>query len=126
MKTGLSTNVLKARRDSRIKNLSGSKAFIEGSLKEIKVKCGNPNCRCANGEKHTSHILTRKVNGKTKSVYVPVGMVKEVEKWVEEYRKIKTKIREITEINEQIIRQHVKVNRAVGKNLKHLNQQQQT
>ena len=91
MKTGLSTNVLKVRRDSRIKNLTGSKPFIEGSLKEIKVKCGNPNCRCANGDKHTSHILTRKVNGKTKSVYVPVGMVKEVETWVEEYRKIKTK-----------------------------------
>ena len=123
MKTGLSTNVLKARRDSRIKNLIGSTPFIEGSLKAIKVKCGNPNCRCANGDKHTSHILTRKVEGKTKSVYVPVGMVKEVEKWVEEYRKIKTKIREITEINEQIIKQHVKVNRAVAKNLKLLNQE---
>jgi hypothetical protein len=52
MKAGLSTNVLKARRDSLIKNLTKSKPFIEGSLKEIKVKCGNPNCRCANGEKH--------------------------------------------------------------------------
>ena len=37
MKTGLSTNILKARRDSRIKNLTGCTPFIEGSLKEIKV-----------------------------------------------------------------------------------------
>jgi hypothetical protein len=125
-KTGTSTNVLKSRRDSIAASLSGGKPFIEGSLKQIRVKCGNPKCKCATGEKHTSHILTRKVDGKTKSVYVPIAMVKEVSEWTEEYRKIKEKIRKITVINEQIIKQHVQVKRAVAKNLKLLKEQQQT
>ncbi len=116
-----STNVLKIRRDAAIKSLTTGKPFIEGSLKKIGVKCGNPNCRCAKGEKHISHILTRKVNGKTKSIYVPIAMIKEVSKWVEEYRRIKQKKRKVTEMNEQIIKQHVKVSRAVAKNLKPLN-----
>lgn len=120
MKTGTSVNVLKARRDAGINRLSGGKPFIEGSLARIRVKCGNPNCRCAQGEKHLSHILTKKVGGKTQSVYVPVDMVEEVTEWIQEHRRIKKKLKEISALGEQIIRQHVKVNRAVSRNLNSL------
>ena len=125
-KNRVSRNVLESRRNALIKSLAEGKPFIEGSLKQIRTKCGNPNCKCANGEKHTSHILTRKVDGKTKSIYVPVGMIKEVSEWTEEYRKVKETIRRITIINEKIIKQHVKVKRAVAKNLKLQKEPQQT
>ena len=123
---GISVNVLKARRKSAIKKLTNGKPFIEGSLTKIRVTCGNPNCRCAKGEKHTSHILTKKVKGKSKSVYVPVGMVEEVGKWVLEHRRIKKELKEISALSEQIIKQHVSTKLAVNKNLKRLNQSRQT
>ena len=123
---GISINVLKTRRKAAIKNLTSGKPFVEGSLTKVRVTCGNPNCRCAKGEKHISHILTKKVRGKTKSVYVPVDMVEEVGKWVLEHRRIKKELKEISALSEQIIKQHVSTKQAVSKNLKRLNQSRQT
>ena len=122
----ISMNVLLVRRNAAIKNLSSAKPFIEGSLGKIRVSCGNPNCHCAQGEKHISHILTKKVNGKTKSTYVPVNMVEEVTKWIAEHRKIKKALKEISELSEQLIKEHVSTRRAVSKNLERLNRLRQT
>lgn len=118
MNKGLSENVLRSRLDAALRNLACGQPMIEGSLSAILVTCGNPNCRCAKGEKHISHILTRKVNKKTKSVYVPADMVEEVTAWVEEHRRLKKKLKEISALSEQLIKQHVAVRRAVARNLK--------
>lgn len=123
---GISINVLKTRRNAAIRRLADSKPFIEGSLTKIRVKCGNPNCCCAQGEKHISHVLTKKVCGKTKSLYVPVDLVEEVTKWVEEHRRIKRELKEISSLSEQIIRQHVSTRQAVNKNLERLNRLKRT
>lgn len=123
---GISINVLKTRRNAAIRRLADSKPFIEGSLTKIRVTCGNPNCCCAQGEKHISHVLTKKVCGKTKSLYVPVDLVEEVTKWVEEHRRIKRELKEISSLSEQIIRQHVSTRQAVNKNLERLNRLKRT
>ena len=81
--------MLQARRDARLKELAGVGPVLEGSLARIGVRCGNPNCRCARGEKHTSHILKRQVRGKTQSLYVPVDLVEEARRWVDEYRRVR-------------------------------------
>ena len=116
VKERLSENVLRTRLLAAMKTLDGGKPLIEGSLSAVKVTCGNPNCRCAQGEKHVSHLLTSKVKGKSKSVYVPTDMVEEVSAWVAEHRRIKKALKEISALSEQIIRQHVAVRRAVAKN----------
>jgi hypothetical protein len=125
---GISISVLKKRREAAIKNLSGGKPLMEGSLGKKRLTCGNPNCRCAgkDGEKHISHILTKKVGGKTKSVYVPVDMVEEVSEWIKEHRRIKKELKKISALSEQIIKQHVSAKRAVNKNLKRLKESRQT
>jgi hypothetical protein len=86
--------------------------LLQGSLAQIGVTCGNPNCRCARGEKHRSHILTRKVNGRTRSLYIPVDLVEEVRAWAGEHRRVKKLLKEISELNEKIIRAHVGTRRA--------------
>jgi len=86
--------------------------FIIGSLVKIQRRCGNPNCRCAKkGKKHSAHLLTTKVDGKTRAIYVPVDMVEEVRKWCRQYRTVKSDIKEISECCEQLIRLHVKEKR---------------
>lgn len=112
MSPRLSIGVLKARRDARIRELASVGPLLQGSLAEIGVTCGNPNCRCARGEKHRSHILTKKVRGKTKSLYVPVDLVEDVRAWVEEHRRVKKLLKDISELNEKIIRAHVGTRRA--------------
>jgi len=111
-----SISTLTLQRDKLVRSLASGQPLIDGSLAEIGVKCGNPNCRCASGEKHRSYILVKKVRGKSKSTYIPVDMVEEVKAWVAENRRIKKVMKEIAELNEQIIRLHVKTSRAANRN----------
>ncbi len=115
MENKISTETLKKRIGARVKKLGDSGIFISGSFVRTSRKCGSPSCRCADGgAKHPCCLLTSKVKGKTKAVYIPVDMEDEVEQWVKEHKKIKKLLREIDKLSEQIIRQHVKTKRAAG------------
>jgi hypothetical protein len=111
-----SLNTLRARRDAKLKELSGIGIFIGGSLASVKVRCGNPNCRCARGERHEATILCKKVRGKSTSIHVPRGIVEEVKAWSREHRRLKRLVMEISGLGERIIRLHVKTGRASARN----------
>ena len=113
----LSIGVLEARRNAKLKKLADIGPVLQGSIATVGVKCGNPDCKCARGEKHTSNILTKKVKGKTKSVYVPADMLEEAKRWTQEYRKLKELMKEISNYNEQILKAYVKTKKAKKKNL---------
>jgi len=87
--------------------------LIVGSLAEVGVKCGNPRCRCARGERHAAYVLTSKVRGKTKTIHVPRDMVEEVRRWTEEHRRLKGLVRSISAQGELMIRRYVGESRAV-------------
>jgi hypothetical protein len=89
--------------------------MIEGSVTVIRVTCGNPRCRCTRGEKHEKTILTRKVDGKTRSTYVPVELVDEVRRWNEQYKRARELLKEIAEVTEVIVRGHGRRQRAKKK-----------
>lgn len=111
-----SLNTLKVRRDAKLRELSGVGTFIGGSLASVKVRCGNPNCRCAKGERHSATILCKKVRGKSTSIHIPRGISEEVKAWSREHKRLKMLIREISELGERIIKLHVKTGRASAKN----------
>ena len=114
----LSENMIRKRIQTKIRKLGECSISISGSFTETKRKCGKKNCRCAqeDGEKHIACQLTTKVEGKTKAVYVPVGMAKEVRLWVKERQKVRKLLKEIDDLAEMLIRQHSKRSRAVRKN----------
>jgi len=99
---------LEKKRKRLLKLLHSDRPLIASTLSEIRTKCGKPNCRCASGEKHLSYLLTRRENGKTKTTYVPVELVDEVRNWIEEYRRLKDSVNEITVIGEEIVKRYVK------------------
>jgi len=112
MSPKLSIGVLQARRDARLKELAGIGPVLEGSLARIGVRCGNPNCRCARGEKHPAYQVTKKVRGTTKTLYIPVDLVEEVRTWVREHRHAKQLLKEISTLSEKIVRARVPTRRA--------------
>jgi len=114
----LSRHVIEQRIQARTKRLGECSISISGSLAKIARKCGRENCRCADdpSARHTAHLLTSKVRGKTKSVYVPVELVEEVDNWVRERKKIKRLLKEIDDLGEQLIRLHAPAARARNKN----------
>lgn len=70
--------------------------FVEGSL------CAYRRA----GRTRDSWLLTYKLDGKTRTVYVPVDMVEEVRRWTKAYRRLKELVRKETEQSLAIIRRH--------------------
>lgn len=64
------------------------------------------------GRKQDYHILTFKQDGKTRSVYVPKDMLKEVRLWIQNYRRVKKLMADISTLSISIIREHVSEKRA--------------
>lgn len=107
LKSG-SEATLRSHIQTRIRELGEMGLFISGSFVHTGRKCGSKTCACASGgPKHPCCLLTSKVAGKTKSVYVPVDMAEEVEQWVAEHKRLKRLLEDINELGERLIRIHV-------------------
>lgn len=101
---------------AKIRSLGEAGTFMPGSFVEKRWRCAKPDCICnRTGKKHTAFAVTSKVKGRTKSVYVPVGMADEVRGWVKEYRRVQRTMKEIGALAEQLIRLEVPTNLAAAR-----------
>ena len=103
------------RRAAKLKQLAQAGPFVAASLNKVKRQCGKPHCRCSRGQPHEAYTRTYKVQGKTKTVHVPKELVEEVKQWVQEYKRIKKLIREVSNNSLAIIRRHGPASRALGR-----------
>ena len=92
--------------DSRLKRVAAHKPLLAASLSSVRRVCGQPTCHCHQGEKHLAHQLTYKVRGKTHTVYVPVDFTEEVRSWINEHRRLKRLLQEITQLSLELVRSH--------------------
>jgi hypothetical protein len=102
-------------RDAKLRQLQQVGPLVAASLCQRAVRCGNPQCRCASGAKHSSWCLTFKRQGKTRTVHVPRDLVEEVRQWVKEYQRTKQLLSQISDQGLQIIRRHVRAQRAAAR-----------
>ena len=102
-------------RAAKLRQLREIGPLVAASLCQRAVRCGNPQCRCARGEKHSSWCLTFKRQGKTRTVHVPRNLIEEVRQWVKEYHRTKQLLAQISEQSVQIIRRHVGDQRAAAR-----------
>jgi hypothetical protein len=89
---------------SRVRQLQARTPLVAASLVQISKHCGREGCHCQTGEKHVGHYLTFKVAGKTKTVYVPQDLVGEVETWVQEHKRLRKLVQEISRLTVERIR----------------------
>ena len=94
--------------DARVKQLTARGPVLTGSLVQIAKHCGHPGCRCQRGVKHVGHYLTFDESGRTRTVYVPVDLRTEVQKWINERRRLRQLMQEISKLSVALIRGHVK------------------
>jgi hypothetical protein len=96
---------LQANRRSLIRQIPNLDPWIEGTLVTTSRKCGKDNCTCHHqGPKHPVLFVTWKEAGKTVSLYIPRQLEAEVKQWTENYKKLKALIRQISEVQKQIVR----------------------
>jgi hypothetical protein len=109
MKLPTSPAILQRMRDSRLALLASVRPLVAASLVVIPRTCGKPSCHCASGEKHLGHALTFKQEGKTRTVYVPKDRVTEVGQWVEEHRRVKGILAEISQLTVALLRAEARI-----------------
>jgi hypothetical protein len=99
---------LEAQRAVLLRQLRQAGPLVEGSIAMVPRKCGSKSCPCAEGAvKHQAMILCKKVAGRSVALYVPKELWSQVRAWNLEHKKIKRVLKELSQINEQIIRNHV-------------------
>ncbi len=80
--------------------------FVQASLTVTHQLCGRPTCRCAlHGELHETSLLTWKEKGKTQTLHVPIELRQEVAQWVEEGKRLKRLIDEMSEAQKRLLKQ---------------------
>jgi hypothetical protein len=96
---------LQAKRLSLHRQIQNLGPWIEGTLVSTSRKCGKENCACHHqGPKHSVLFVTWKESGKTVSLYIPRQLEAEVKQWTENYKKLKALLRQISEVQKQIVR----------------------
>jgi hypothetical protein len=100
--TVLTQNRHTRRRAAALAKLGHLGPFLQGHLGSFK----RPGCT------QPGWHLTRKQQGKTRTVYVPMDLVAEVKLWTQNYRRLQQLMRQVTQHSLAIIRHHVAGRRA--------------
>jgi hypothetical protein len=106
----LSLLALQKRRDGLVKLLPPVKESLRGSLIERYLTCGNPNCKCARGERHGPvwYLSVTLGPGRTTGTIVPGHLVERVRRWIDNYHQVKEQLEKISDINRELLRRERK------------------
>ena len=94
--------------DARLRQVATTKPVLAASLVQIAKHCGRKGCHCQQGgPKHVGHYLTYKVQGKTRTVYVPLDLLDDVRSWIDEHKRLKNLLQEISQLTLALVKGHV-------------------
>lgn len=96
---------MEKKRLRKLQELGQDRPLVAGSLNRVER-------RNAQGKTTVYYLLTFKGAGKTRSVYVPKDLVKEVRSWIRNHRRVKKVLSEISTLSITMIRCHVSQKRA--------------
>ena len=99
---------MEKKRLRKLQELGQDRPLVAGSLNRVER-------RNAQGKTTVYYLLTFKQEGKTRSVYVPKDLVKEVRSWIRNHRRVKQVMSEISTLSIAIIRNHVSQKKASGR-----------
>jgi len=96
-----------------------STEIANGGIFEQSIRCGKPNCRCANGDMHRGYyyFIFRTVQGRLRKRYVPKSMVTMLQNLVAESRTERRREREIRQMSSRLLTQfHSQLKEILGDN----------
>ena len=109
----LSTLALRSRRQGLTKVLPPLGEVLRGSLMERYMTCGNPDCKCARGERHGPvwYLSVTLDQSHRTGRTVPPEQVDQVRRWIENYHQVKDRLEKISDINRELLRRQKNKNK---------------
>ena len=104
--TKLSDLALRNRRVGLTKVLPPLGEVLRGSLMERYLTCGNPECKCARGERHGPvwYLSVTLDQSHRSGCTVPGDQAEQVRWWIENYHQVKENLEKISDINRERMR----------------------
>lgn len=102
----LSIKTLKRKRAALLQQLPPLDAILRGSLIERYKRCGKPGCKCAEGRGHGPkyYLSVSKPGIRPEMDYVPGRYHDQVTEFLENFRRVRSILEQICEINREILR----------------------
>ena len=100
----VATEELKGRKAEILASLPDPENAIRSSLITRHIKCGKPNCRCADGDGHKSLYLSSYYRGHTYLDYVPKSYEEKLSICLGCYETMSALLAELSEINLELFR----------------------
>ena len=93
-------------RQRLLSNLPVTDEILRGSLLQRTIRSHGPKCaKCASGEGHTVSVLTISyAHGRTRQFSLKRELVPDVQRWLDNYKKLKEALEAICELNHQFLR----------------------
>ncbi len=83
---------------SKLARLMGGRGMLRGTLCMKSRSCGKTNCKCTQGEKHSSLYIAFSQEGKTRQIYVSKDREQEVTRWVQQYQQAQELLEELSAV----------------------------
>ena len=106
----LSTLALEQRRRGLTQLVPPLGEVLRGSLMERYLTCGNPDCKCARGERHGPvwYLSVTLDQSRRLGSTVHADQVERVRQWIENYHQVKDRLEKISAINRELLRREKK------------------
>lgn len=95
---------LEQQREALLAELRGLGNLMRGSIGEVGIKCGRPDCACAQGVKHRKVHLSVNLHGRTRSCYLGREREALVAPLITEYERAWRLINDLTAVNLALLR----------------------
>src|SRR5690349_14752960 len=108
--TKLSVLALRSRRQGLTRLLPPLGEVLRGTLMERYMTCGNPDCKCARGERHGPvwYLSVTLDQSRRIGSTVPAEQLQQVRGWIENYHRVKEHLEKISDINRELLRRQKK------------------
>ncbi len=83
---------------SELVRLVSNFALVRGSIQRRERVCGKPNCRCTQGEKHASHYLVARDEGKYQQLFIPRAHESHAKAWVNDYQEVRNLLEQLSKL----------------------------
>jgi hypothetical protein len=94
---------IRQRKFDLIRRFQFPEDLLPGSLSQQHLRCGKPNCHCAEGEGHSVWSLTFMADGKKHVQHIPKHLVEEVRQRVDAGREYQAALREVLAANAHLL-----------------------
>jgi hypothetical protein len=90
---------------SRLTQLTSGQGLLRGTILERFRSCGNPRCKCAQGQKHRAVCLVLRQDGRLRQLYIPQAYEQRVRQWVANHQELKHLLAQLSDVYWQKVQQ---------------------